>query len=431
VKRIFPFFFLFLTYAAFSQETKKGAVYTYARKVVDTMTSQSMHGRGYINNGTQIAANFMRSEYIKAGLQMFGADYYQPFSFPINTFPGNMSVSIGTPLACGKDYIVRGDCGSVKGEFALERIVVSELRRSKKALKKFSKKDLSGSFIIIDKQGADLKDPKTQQLLDGLENNACQAKGIIELEETKLTGDFSMEEKSYPALIIFRNSIPADAKTITVDILSERIPGYPSQNVIGYVKGSQFPDSFVVYTAHYDHLGQMGKTVYFPGANDNASGCAMLLSLAKYYSMPEHRPEYSVAFMAFGGEEVGLLGSRYYTEHPLFPLKNIRFLLNMDIMGTGEDGITVVNGTVFKAEFDQLKQINTKNEYIKDVEVRGKAANSDHYFFSEKGVKAFFIYTMGGIKAYHDIYDRSETLPLNEFEDLFQLITKFGEYLQE
>ncbi|MDP1745248.1 MAG: hypothetical protein Q8L90_06715 [Bacteroidota bacterium] len=74
--------------------------------------------------------------------------------------------------------------------------------------------------------------------------------------------------------------------------------------------------------------------------------------------------------------------------------------------------------------------LEAQNSFIKDVKIRGKAANSDHYFFSEKGVKAFFIYTMGGINAYHDIYDRSETLPLNEFEDLFKLIMSFSTYFQ-
>jgi hypothetical protein len=102
----------------------------------------------------------------------------------------------------------------------------------------------------------------------------------------------------------------------------------------------------------------------------------------------------------------------------------------VDIMGTGEEGITVVNGSVFKKDFDALHQINMKNNFIKDIKTRGKAANSDHYYFSEKGVKAFFIYTLGGIKAYHDIYDKAETLPLNEFENLFNLITHFATYLQ-
>jgi len=103
--------------------------------------------------------------------------------------------------------------------------------------------------------------------------------------------------------------------------------------------------------------------------------------------------------------------------------------LNMDIMGTGEDGITVVNGSVFKKEFDLLKQINSENNFIKEVKIRGKAMNSDHYYFSENGVRACFIYTMGGIKAYHDIYDKAETLPLNEFQNLFNLIIKFTNYL--
>ena len=103
----------------------------------------------------------------------------------------------------------------------------------------------------------------------------------------------------------------------------------------------------------------------------------------------------------------------------------------MDIMGTGEEGITVVNGSIYKSEFDLLKEINLTNAFINDVKIRGKSANSDHYHFSEKGVKAFFIYTMGGIKAYHDIYDRPETLPLNAFENVFKLITKFGERLQQ
>jgi aminopeptidase YwaD len=124
------------------------------------------------------------------------------------------------------------------------------------------------------------------------------------------------------------------------------------------------------------------------------------------------------------------VGSGYFTQHPVFPLKAISFLLNMDIMGTGDEGITVVNGTVFKKEFDTLKEISDSGNLLKEVKIRGKAANSDHYHFSEKGVRAMFIYTMGGIKAYHDVYDKAETLPLTKFEELFQLITRFADYLQ-
>ena len=72
-----------------------------------------------------------------------------------------------------------------------------------------------------------------------------------------------------------------------------------------------------------------------------------------------------------------------------------------------------------------LVELNNRSNYVKQVKKRGKAANSDHFPFSEKGVPAFFIYTRGGIEAYHDIYDLPETLPLTEFEDVFKLIRDF------
>jgi aminopeptidase YwaD len=167
----------------------------------------------------------------------------------------------------------------------------------------------------------------------------------------------------------------------------------------------------------------MGKWAMFPGANDNASGVAMMLDIMNYYK--EHPPKYSIAFIAFSGEEAGLFGSYYYTEHPLFPLSNISLLLNLDLMGTGDKGMTVVNATLFPREFDDLKIINITNGYLVDVKSRGKAQNSDHYYFSENGVKAFFFYLMGEYKYYHDIYDTPEALTLSRYNEAFKLITDF------
>lgn len=101
----------------------------------------------------------------------------------------------------------------------------------------------------------------------------------------------------------------------------------------------------------------------------------------------------------------------------------------MDLMGTGSEGATIVNGTIFPNQFQKLQNINQKNEYLPIIKKRGKAANSDHYWFSEKGVPAFFIYLVGGIKAYHDIEDVSKTLPLTKFEDSFRLIRDFVDEL--
>jgi aminopeptidase YwaD len=129
--------------------------------------------------------------------------------------------------------------------------------------------------------------------------------------------------------------------------------------------------------------------------------------------------------MAFTGEEVGILGSTYYTEHPLFPLSKIKVELNLDMVGTGDEGIMLVNGAVFEKEYNTLVKINDEKKYLKKIGKRGEAAISDHHPFYKNGVKSFFIYTLGGTSEYHNMLDVAKTLPLTEYEDLFRLLTDF------
>lgn len=420
---------------AVSQDMSRIA-YSYGRKIVDTLASSSMHGRGYVNNGDGIAAQYIKNEFQKFNLQSFGTDYYQSFEFPINTYPDEISFScssndksgiVNFKGISGENFIISPSSPSINTGFSTV-VFDSTYAASNRKFGKFRKKIKSRNiFVIVDSRGITNKSKLDfyKKVKAGYFDN-----NTIEIVE-KLSWTQSQEVSKYVRIQVLADSFPCKGNGEgNVLIKNTFIPYHATQNVVGYVKGSVYPDSFLVFSAHYDHLGQMGKEVYFPGANDNASGCAMLLNLANYYAMPQNRPRYSIAFIAFAGEEVGLLGSKYYTEHPLFPLKNISFLLNVDMMGTGEEGITVVNGSVFKPEFDALVAINNETHYLEEVRIRGKAANSDHYFFSENGVKAFFIYTMGGIKAYHDVYDRPETLPLTKFEEIFKMIIKFGEYLQ-
>jgi Zn-dependent M28 family amino/carboxypeptidase len=169
----------------------------------------------------------------------------------------------------------------------------------------------------------------------------------------------------------------------------------------------------------------MGSKAYFPGANDNASGVALLLELAAHYARPENRPACSVVFLLFGAEEAGLVGSRYFVAHPLVPLSRIKFLFNLDLLGTGEQGATVVNGRVHEARFGRLAALNEANRYLPALAPRGPAANSDHFPFSEAGVPAFYLYTRGGSTAYHDVNDRPEALSLAGFAGAFRLVRDF------
>jgi aminopeptidase YwaD len=207
-----------------------------------------------------------------------------------------------------------------------------------------------------------------------------------------------------------------------LDIRNEYISAYQAKNVIGIIPGKRKKE-YVFFTAHYDHLGRMGKDAFFPGGNDNASGVAMLLSLAKFYH--ENPPEYTIVFCFFSGEEAGLLGSKYFVENPWVKLKKIKFVLNVDIMGSASKGITVVNATKHEASFKRLVTINEKKNYLLKVKSRGPTANSDHHFFDLAGVPAFFIYSMGDVKNYHNIQDNSENTTLDNFNQVQALLVDF------
>lgn len=431
-KTVLILFFISMSFYSYSQGIAK-SVYLYGKKVVATLAAENMHGRGYVNGGDSIAAEYIKKEFAGFSLKAFGDDYYQSFSFPINTYPGaisfNCSFDEGGKFkgVAGQNFLVYPSSPSINSDF--ETIVFdSTYTSSAKKFEKFRKKIKSKNvFVIVDDRNVSNK--SKQEYFKKVKQGYFKV-NTIELVK-KLTWTMAQDVADYVRIQVLADSFYFSTKgSGNVIIENKLIKSHKTQNIVGYVEGTEHPDSFIVFSAHYDHLGQMGKDVYFPGANDNASGCAMLLNLANYYAMPHNKPKYSIAFIAFAGEEVGLLGSKYYTENPLFPLEKTAFLLNTDIMGTGEDGITVVNGSVFKNEFDLLVAINEKKQLVKEIKIRGKAANSDHYHFSEKGVKAFFIYTMGGTKAYHDIYDRPETLPLNEFDNIFNLITDFIDSLQ-
>jgi hypothetical protein len=94
-------------------------------------------------------------------------------------------------------------------------------------------------------------------------------------------------------------------------------------------------------------------------------------------------------------------------------------------MGSGEEGITVVNATLHPEKFATLNQLNAQGQYLKTIKSRGPAANSDHYWFTQKNVPAFFIYTMGENKHYHDVFDTYEALSFSTFNALKQLLIQF------
>ncbi len=398
---------------------------TEAGEMLHIICSEEYSGRGYALGGANKAAEFIKNKIEKYHLKKYDKSYFQNFKVKVNSFPGNNMLAFGTKnLQPGKDYIFSSTSSSLSGTFSLA-VIDAALIKDKAGFKTFIQSDFSDKVILIDTAGLHSDDFKDAYNLI-TKRNVLKAKALIVLTEKNLIYVPSMIQNDFVLIYLRKSAFVSGAKEVTIDVES-KYADFQTKNIIGYLKGKS--DTSIVITAHYDHLGTMGRNVYFPGANDNGSGVVALLSLAKYFSQQKKLP-YTLVFIFFSGEEIGLQGSYHYTQYPAFPLDKIKFLLNLDMVGSGDKGIQIVNGSVHKQQFDTIRAINEREKYLPEVKIRGAAANSDHYFFSENGVPAFFIYTLGAYKEYHNIYDNAEHIPLSKFDELMHLIIDFINNIQ-
>lgn len=398
------------------------------RRVTKTLCSPEFHGRGYVNKGDSLAADFLVQEFKKLGVEGYKKEpMLQPFVIDgVNRFPDQMSVKQNNrELEPGVHFMV--DAASGGGRKKLEPFIISiETALNPNLLEaeiyRFVN-DRRGNALYLDFGTAK---GDTLKQLRGLGQALAAYHPVIEVIDRKFTWSVGREKLNNP-LIYIQDSVVNRNATFDIDINAEFVLNYQSQNVIAHIPAKKRCAKTIVFTAHYDHLGRMGTDTYFPGANDNASGTAMLVTMANYFK--ENPSDYNILFIAFAGEEAGLVGSKYFVENTPIKLKKIRFLLNLDIMGSGEDGITAVNSTLYEEEFQLLNEINDEQQFLKRIKKRGPTANSDHYWFTEKGVPAFFIYTMGPNKNYHDVFDTYDELSFVEYDDITKLLVTFVERL--
>ena len=175
-----------------------------------------------------------------------------------------------------------------------------------------------------------------------------------------------------------------------------------SSNVVGVLPGSKRPGEYVVLTAHWDHLGRalaFSGDAIFNGAVDNATGTAGLLELARAFGTVRPAPERSVVFVAFTGEEYGLLGSEYYADHPTVPLDKVAGGINIDGMSVnGRTNDVVVIGYGSSELEDDLREAAAKQHRVlvqEPTPEKGYYYRSDHFNLAKKGVP--MIYAKSGI----------------------------------
>lgn len=426
MKKIIPIFLLCLhSFFAYTQDSSQ------AREHIKYLSSKELHGRGVAYNGENLAAGYLQSQLRKLGVEPLGNNYFQSYELAGFALEGKIHCDIdGQELTPGDDYRIAPFSQSLNGTYPIIHIPYSTLIDSKKIdkIKQKYGNNLAKCLIYIDdtkahfKKEQDQKDYQNKVRMIEFDNpfhSAGIIKGVGKMSAWGLAHTHYARESAF--IYMLNDKIKRNSKQITINYNNELRP-YTHHNVCGIIPGTDKADEYIVLCAHYDHLGAMGENVYFPGAHDNASGCAFLLNMAQYFS--QNPPKCSIVFLFFAGEESGLLGSKYFTENPLIPLQQIRFAINFDLLGGGDEGITLVNSTEGKGKdlYEKIVSINDKEQLLPKIATRQNTANSDHYFFTQQGVTALFLYTMGGkTGAYHDPSDSNDNCSLAMFDSIFKL----------
>ncbi len=209
------------------------------------------------------------------------------------------------------------------------------------------------------------------------------------------------------------------------------------ENILGYIEGSDLKEEVIIITAHYDHLGKH-DTLIFPGADDNGSGTAAILEIAEAFMLAKKEgngPRRSVLIMPVSGEEKGLLGSKYYTKKPVFPLENTVTNLNVDMIGRIDDWhkdgnyIYLIGSDMLSQELHNIsEEVNKKYTKLKlDYTFNEKDDpnryyyRSDHYNFAKNKIPVIF-YFNGVHEDYHKMTDTIEKIDFEKTKKITQLI---------
>ena len=209
------------------------------------------------------------------------------------------------------------------------------------------------------------------------------------------------------------------------------------KNVIAYIEGEKYPNEYIIISAHLDHVGVQNGEIY-NGADDDGSGTVAVLEIAEAFNEAAkngHTPKRSIIFLHVTAEEMGLIGSRYYTENPIVPLENTITNLNIDMIGRTDpkrpkrnrDYIYLIGSDKISTELHNISEeinnvyLNVDLDYIFNAEGHPDRFyyRSDHYNFAEKGIPVIF-YFSGTHEDYHQPTDTVEKIQY----DLLELRTK-------
>ena len=401
---------------------------------ISFLASDALEGRATPSRGLEIAAEYIAAQFRRAGLEPAGDDdYFQTANF------ANV-----TPNVEGMELAVEGAGGTVKAKangMALQQAAAADL--SKSAIVKIAGSDASalgaltadqvrGKVLVLDFPEGTNPIMVTRQLptivarLQPALVLLLRAGGQPTNMSTRLREVSSAP--AVPVVVVWDEGVrtalgagrpgTVDA-SVSVHIAAPTSTPVKVHNVVGVMRGSDasLRDTYVLVTAHYDHLGIRGTGEgdhLYNGANDDASGTASVIEVANALAALPTRPKRSIVFMAFFGEESGLMGSRYYGAHPIFPLAktvadmNLEQLGRTDVDGGMSVGLVNITGYDFSTLTDALVKAGgeTGLQVVKNEKLNESYfARSDNQAMADAGVPAHTLSVGYDFPDYHKAGD--------------------------
>lgn len=426
------------------------------------LASDSLEGRFPGTKGSDEAANYIAGQLKSSNIQLFSQTGLQYFDVLTRQDPGkNNKIKVGSVIGKFKTDFVPfpfSSNGKIQGDLIFAGYGF-DFKSDSLVWNDYRDLDVKGKIVMILRGTPDI--PKIQNLLEPQSEDIMKAvtakdKGAIgilfvsgkvfdpsdKLIEMNLkenaTGIPVMQLKRSFANILLKDKkskieeieekIRSSRAILNFDVNTKveaeaEIVKHKAQtaNVIGflYAADTSVYKSYVVIGAHYDHLGLGGPgsssrvqdtMAVHNGADDNASGVSAVLELAGKLSTMRDKLRQNIVFVAFGAEEMGILGSKYFTEHPPVPLSNIKAMINLDMVGRlNEDTLLQVNGTgTSKEAVDMLNKLNAKYHFNLKMGSEGYGP-SDYAAFYAKNIPVFSI-TSGAHMDYHTPWDDREKI---------------------
>ena len=466
-----------------------------ARKHLEYLASDELEGRETGQKGQKLAGAYLMQNFIEYGLPPVNGNYFQRFNLKVGN-PEKIKIIIDNDtLYHFEDFIHNSDFQNVNFNNAKSVFVGYGIESEN--YNEFKNIDVKDKVVFLLEN--EPKDKKGKYYVTNNTNNSDWnnrkakinnlkqkgAKAIIMVNKNvemykssfahafksskmKLATDsFSMKiplvfisEKKADAILkeggletgfrkttkkILKNGKPLSKDLsfkigIESEIINDKIT---SENVLGFVEGSDKKDEIIIVTAHYDHLGVHNNKI-FNGADDDGSGTTALLMMAEAFAKAKAAgkgPRRSILFMPLSAEEKGLLGSRYYSENPVFPLKNTVANLNIDMIGRVDKAhhnkkgvpnpnyVYVIGSHFLSKELHEINE-DQNNKYTKlDLDYTFNTKDdpnrfyfrSDHYNFAKNNIPCIF-YFNGTHEDYHQHTDTVDKIDFTKLSNITKLI---------